>query len=90
MSDNLYSLFVKKNEYTTLPLYLSHFLVKPYKEQNKNIRKITVIPIPKIIVSVPAQSDITQKYTEKYFESEKEELDNFQLSGSRRERKIGI
>ena len=62
MSDNLYSLFVKKYEYTTLPLYLSHFLVKPCKKQNKNIRKITVIPISKIIVSVPAQSDITPKY----------------------------
>lgn len=62
MSDNLYSLFVKKNEYTTLPLYLSHFLVKPYKKQNKNIKKITVIPMPKIIVSVPAQNDITPKY----------------------------
>ena len=63
MSDNLYSHFVKKNEYSTLPLYLSHFLVKPYKEQNKNIRKITVIPIPKIIVSVvPAQNDVAPKY----------------------------
>ena len=62
MSDKFYSLFVKKNEYTTLPLYLSHFFVKPYKEQNKNKRKITVIPTPKIIVSVPAQNNITPKY----------------------------
>ncbi|GAB6400627.1 hypothetical protein IMM1_18560 [Pseudocoprococcus immobilis] len=62
MSDNLYSLFVKKNEYTTLPLYRSHFFVKPYKKQNKNKRKIRLIPIQKIIVSVPAQNDITPKY----------------------------
>ena len=32
------------------------------KKQNKNKRKITVIPIQKIIVSVPAQNDITPKY----------------------------
>ena len=45
MSDNLYSLFVKKYEYTTLPLYLSHFLVKPYKKQNKNIKKIDYLEL---------------------------------------------
>ena len=42
--------------------HLSHFFVKPYKDQDKNIRKIPVIPLPKSIVSTPALNDIIPEY----------------------------
>ena len=53
----------KKNEEINKDMNIKEEKDHKDKKHNKNIRKITVIPIPKIIVSVvPAQNDVAPKY----------------------------
>lgn len=62
MSDKLYSLFVKRQEYTTF-LCIFHIFCHTVQCINKNTNTIPVNPISKTIVSVPARNDIIPKYS---------------------------
>ena len=53
----------KERYKTRIRMEVKRMNMETRNKKNKNIRKITVIPIPKIIVSVvPAQNDVAPKY----------------------------